>query len=64
MDQRESRGFAARYTEAWCSHNAEATPAFFAEDGSIAVDEGEPAVGRERSLNWFRVSMTPSRTRS
>lgn len=47
MDQEQLRDFAARYTEAWCSHDARATAGFFAEDGSIAVNGGEPAVGRE-----------------
>jgi steroid delta-isomerase-like uncharacterized protein len=46
MNQEELRDFAARYTGAWCSHDANATAAFFAEDGSIAVNGGEPAVGR------------------
>ena len=46
MNQEELRDFAVRYTEAWCSHDANATAAFFAEDGSIAVNGGKPAVGR------------------
>lgn len=46
MNREELRDLAARYTEAWCSHDAEATAAFFAEDGSIAVNGGTPAVGR------------------
>jgi uncharacterized protein (TIGR02246 family) len=39
--------FATRYTAAWCAHDAAATAAFFAEDGSLAVNGGPPAVGRE-----------------
>lgn len=46
MTHEELQEFAARYTEAWCSHSAEATAAFFAEDGSIAVNGAAPAVGR------------------
>jgi uncharacterized protein (TIGR02246 family) len=46
MNREELRDFATRYTEAWCSHNANATAAFFAENGSIAVNGGEPALGR------------------
>ena len=38
--------FASRYTAAWCSHDADSVAAFFASDGSIAVNGGEPAVGR------------------
>ncbi len=35
-----------RYTAAWCSHDADSVAAFFAEDGSLAVNGAEPAVGR------------------
>lgn len=45
MNQEELQDFAARYTEAWSSHDAHATAGFFAEDGSIAVNGGKPAVG-------------------
>lgn len=46
MNQEELWDFATRYTEAWCSHEADATAGFFAEGGSIAVNGGAPAVGR------------------
>lgn len=42
----ELHDFAIRYTAAWCALDADAVAAFFAEDGSIAVNGGEPAVGR------------------
>ena len=38
--------FAVRYAEAWCSQNPESVAAFFAEDGSLSVNDGPPAVGR------------------
>jgi uncharacterized protein (TIGR02246 family) len=38
--------FAARYTAAWCSHNPEHVAKFFAEDGSLTINRGVPAVGR------------------
>ena len=38
--------FATRYTSAWCSHDASSVAAFFAAGGSIAVNNGDPAVGR------------------
>jgi len=38
--------FAARYTAAWCSHDAAAVAAFFEESGSLTINEGTPAVGR------------------
>ena len=38
--------FAKRYAEAWCSQNPESVAAFFAENGSLSVNDGPPAVGR------------------
>ena len=46
MTADEIHDFATRYTAAWCSIDADAVASFFAEDGSIAVNGGEPAVGR------------------
>jgi steroid delta-isomerase-like uncharacterized protein len=38
--------FAKRYVEAWCSQNPESVAAFFAEKGSISINNGPAAVGR------------------
>jgi hypothetical protein len=38
--------FAARYTAAWCSHDAGKIAAFYAESGSLTINDGAPAVGR------------------
>ena len=38
--------FAKRYAEAWCSQNPEHVEAFFAENGSLSVNDGPPAVGQ------------------
>jgi steroid delta-isomerase-like uncharacterized protein len=38
--------FAKRYAEAWCSQDPEKVAAFFAERGSISINNGPPAVGR------------------
>ena len=38
--------FANRYAKAWCSQNPESVAAFFAENGSLSVNDGTPAVGR------------------
>jgi predicted ester cyclase len=40
------RRFAKRYAEAWCSQNPEKVAAFFAEHGSLSVNDGPPALGR------------------
>ena len=39
--------FAADYTAAWCKHHADSVAAFFAETGSLQINDGAPAVGRE-----------------
>ena len=40
------RGFAERYTAAWCSQDAASVAAFFAESGSLTINRGAPSVGR------------------
>ena len=47
MDDNKLKGFATRYTAAWCSQNADSVASFFAEDGSLKINNGEPSVGRE-----------------
>ena|SRR5689334_55525 len=39
--------FAARYTAAWCSHDAAKVAAFYSASGSLAINDGAPAVGRK-----------------
>jgi predicted ester cyclase len=46
VDLDELTKFAKRYAEAWCSQNPESVGAFFAENGSLSVNDGPPAVGR------------------
>lgn len=38
--------FAQRYAKAWCSQNPESVATFFAENGSLSVNDGPSAVGR------------------
>ena len=38
--------FANRYAKAWCSQKPESVAAFFAERGSLTVNNGPPALGR------------------
>jgi predicted ester cyclase len=42
----ELTNFAKRYAKVWCSQNPESVAAFFAENGSLSVNDGPPAVGR------------------
>src|SRR5207249_9746900 len=45
-DLAEITEFAKRYAKAWCSQNPESVAAFFAERGSISINNGPSAVGR------------------
>jgi steroid delta-isomerase-like uncharacterized protein len=49
--------FAKRYAEAWCSQNPESVAAFFAENGSLRVNDGSPAVGRAAIAEIARAFM-------
>ena|SRR5437763_702898 len=45
-DPAELTRFAQRYAKAWRSQNPENVAAFFAENGSLSVNDGPRAVGR------------------
>lgn len=47
MDTVELTDFATRYAAAWSSQDPERLASSYAEDGSLRVNAGEPAVGRE-----------------
>jgi len=47
IDSESLRDLAGRYTAAWGSQDAASVAAFFAPNGSLKVNENEPAVGRE-----------------
>jgi steroid delta-isomerase-like uncharacterized protein len=46
MDATKLRKLATRYTAAWCSQNAASVASFFAEDGSLKINNGSPSIGR------------------
>ncbi|MBL8190936.1 MAG: ester cyclase [Acidobacteria bacterium] len=46
MNEQELIAFAEKYTAAWCSQNAASVAAFFAEDGSLKINDANPAIGR------------------
>jgi predicted ester cyclase len=54
----ELNDFAARYAQAWCSQNPESVAAFFAERGSISINNGLPAVGRAAIAREAQAFMT------
>ena len=46
MEATRLREFATWYTAAWCSHDAARVASFFAENGSLTINDGNPSVGR------------------
>ena len=46
MDAVQLKEFGTRYTAAWCSQNAASVAAFFADGGSLKINDGAPSVGR------------------
>ncbi len=50
--------FASRYTAAWCSQNPATVASFFAENGSLKINDGAPAVGRAAIAGSARAFMT------
>ena len=50
--------FARRYAKAWCSQNPESVATFFAENGSLNVNNGPAAVGRAAIAKEAQAFMT------
>jgi uncharacterized protein (TIGR02246 family) len=46
-DPEQLRAFAERYTAAWCSMDPVAVAAHYAPNGSLTINGGTPAVGRD-----------------
>jgi len=46
MTQDQAEDFGTRYTAAWCSHDPEAVASFYAPDGRIVINDGDPSAGR------------------
>jgi steroid delta-isomerase-like uncharacterized protein len=57
-DRAELTKFATRYAEAWCSQNPESVAAFFAENGSLSVNDRPPACGRAAIAEEAQAFMT------
>ena len=57
-DRADLKNFAKRYADAWCSQNPESVAAFFAENASLSVNDGPPAVGRAAIAKEAHVFMT------
>lgn len=61
-DDRETgtdlREFATRYAEAWSSQDPGALASFYAEDGALQVNDGDPSIGRDAITETARGFMT------
>jgi len=58
VDPAKLHDFAARYTAAWCSQNPTSVAAFYSVEGSLTVNGGAPAVGRDAIMEVARSFMT------
>lgn len=58
MDLPGAKAFAVRYTKAWNSRNPARVAACYAENGSLSVNAGPPAVGRPTIAEVARGFMT------
>jgi len=58
MSPDELTDFATRYTAAWCSRDAAGVAAFYSKYGSLTVNEGAPAIGREAITDVAQAFMT------
>lgn len=54
ISQTEAEARARGYTAAWCSQNPDAVAAFFAPDGTITINDGEPSRGRDEIAEMAR----------
>lgn len=57
-DSKGLRDFAERYTVAWCSGDPASVAEFFAPGGSLTINGGVPAVGRNAIADAARSFMT------
>jgi steroid delta-isomerase-like uncharacterized protein len=57
-DRTELDKFVNRYAKAWCSQDPEKVAAFFAERGSLSINNGPPAVGRAAIAKEAQAFMT------
>ena len=51
----DMKSFAIRYTAAWCSQDPASVAAFFADNGSLKINDDAPSVGRPAITEAARV---------
>jgi steroid delta-isomerase-like uncharacterized protein len=57
-ETQDVEAMAVRYTAAWCSQTPESVAAHYAENGSLKINEGSPAVGRDAITASAQAFMT------
>lgn len=58
MNDNQLTEFAKEYTAAWCSQKAGSVAAFYAEDGSLKINDKTPSVGRSEITDVAQSFMT------
>jgi uncharacterized protein (TIGR02246 family) len=58
MDNGQIHDFGERYTAAWCSQDPANVAGFFSSNGSLAINGGVPAAGRDAIREVVRGFMT------
>jgi len=58
LDGAKLNEFGTRYTQAWCSQRAASVALFFADRGSLKIDDDGPAVGRAAITSAVQGFMT------
>jgi hypothetical protein len=58
MDAGKLNQFATHYTAAWCSQHPSSVASFFAEQGSLKINDGASAIGRDAIASSARGFMT------
>lgn len=58
LDPTSLKAFAIHYTAAWCSQNAASVAEHFSEDGSLTINGGTPAKGRDAIAKAAQEFMT------
>jgi uncharacterized protein (TIGR02246 family) len=58
MDLAELTEFATRYAEAWSGQDPKAFASFYAENGTLTINDGAPSVGRDAVEQTARDFMT------
>ncbi len=58
LDMDELNGFAIRYAAAWSSQDPEKLASFYAENGLLRINNGDPSVGRDAVTETARSFMS------